>query len=244
MAVINTLRLEERWRHYREPVLLAASGGAIDTISFITLFGLFTAHVTGNFVVAGATLAGESEGIVPKLLAIPFFMVAVAVTTIAIRARNRITPGFLALLFSAEVLLLLMFAFMGYCWSPFTGANDIHALATGMIGVMAMGIRNATTRILLGSTSPSTMMTGNVTQLTIDLLNWFQLPGAGNTDKLKKSGCSVLGFLAGAALGAVGYIYLGFFATLIPILMTAVIIYRELRFSFTESTRGPLSGKS
>uniref|UniRef100_UPI001EF81DFF DUF1275 family protein n=1 Tax=Klebsiella pneumoniae TaxID=573 RepID=UPI001EF81DFF len=46
----NQLLLEQRWLHHREPALLAASGGAIDTISFITLFGLFTAHVTGNLV--------------------------------------------------------------------------------------------------------------------------------------------------------------------------------------------------
>ncbi|MBW9805225.1 DUF1275 family protein, partial [Escherichia coli] len=64
MTAKNHLLLEERWQHHREPALLAVSGGAIDTISFITLFGLFTAHVTGNLVVAGASLAGDSEGIV------------------------------------------------------------------------------------------------------------------------------------------------------------------------------------
>ena len=75
--------------------MLAVSGGAIDTISFITLFGLFfTAHVTGNLVVAGASLAGDSEGIVAKLLAIPAFMVAVAATTLIIKTRKRITPAF------------------------------------------------------------------------------------------------------------------------------------------------------
>ncbi|MDF9347399.1 hypothetical protein OH693_18780 [Escherichia coli] len=40
MAIENQLLLDKRWRHYREPALLAASAGAIDTISFITLFGL------------------------------------------------------------------------------------------------------------------------------------------------------------------------------------------------------------
>ena len=46
---------------------------------------------------------------------------------------------------------------------------------------MAMGVRNATTRLLLSSTSPSTMMTGNVTQLTIDFINYFQIPSGENT---------------------------------------------------------------
>ncbi|MGP4119840.1 DUF1275 family protein, partial [Psychrobacter aquimaris] len=36
------------WQRYQTPVLLTVVGGAIDTIGFITLFGFFTAHVTGN----------------------------------------------------------------------------------------------------------------------------------------------------------------------------------------------------
>lgn len=91
---------------------MAASAGAIDTISFITLFGLFTAHVTGNLVVVGAFLAGENEGIVIKLLAIPVFMISVAFTTLIIKTRKCITPTFLVGLFMSEVFLLLLFAWL------------------------------------------------------------------------------------------------------------------------------------
>lgn len=112
MAAENQLLLDKRWRHYREPALLAASAGAIDTISFITLFGLFTAHVTGNLVVVGAFLAGENEGIVIKLLAIPVFMISVAFTTLIIKTRKCIPPTFLVGLFMSEVFLLLLFAWL------------------------------------------------------------------------------------------------------------------------------------
>ncbi len=44
------------WQRYQAPVLLTVVGGAIDTIGFITLFGFFTAHVTGNLVLAGSGL--------------------------------------------------------------------------------------------------------------------------------------------------------------------------------------------
>ncbi|HBI0320903.1 TPA: DUF1275 domain-containing protein [Escherichia coli] len=233
MTAKNHLLLEERWQHHREPALLAVSGGAIDTISFITLFGLFTAHVIGNLVVAGASLAGDSEGIVAKLLAIPAFMVAVAATTLIIKTRKRITPAFLAGLFMAEVFLLLLFALLGYIWSPFTDSGGLTTLVTGITGVMAMGVRNATTRLLLSSTSPSTMMTGNVTQLTIDFINYFQIPSGENTSKLRKSGTSVLGFLVGAGLGAVGYILTGFISVLIPVMMIAVVIYKEMSYVST-----------
>ncbi|WP_430673446.1 YoaK family protein [Klebsiella aerogenes] len=231
MQAENHLHLEDRWQHTREPALLAASGGAVDTISFITLFGLFTAHVTGNLVVAGASLADNTDGILAKLLAIPVFMVAVAATTLLIKNRSHITPTFLAGLFLLEILFLLLFGGLGYIWSPFLDAGGITTLVTGMTGVIAMGIRNATSRLLLASTSPSTMMTGNVTQLTIDLMNWLQAPGRESFNSIKKSGSSVLGFLMGAGLGTLGYIYAGFFSVLIPILMILYIAVKELIFA-------------
>ncbi|MDF9347401.1 DUF1275 family protein [Escherichia coli] len=82
-------------------------------------------------------------------------------------------------------------------WSPFAEQPDgLTTLVTGMTGVMGMGVRNATSRLLLSITSPSTMMTGNVTQLTIDIINYFQIPSTENHTKLIKSGSSVIGFLA------------------------------------------------
>ncbi|ENZ8244511.1 TPA: DUF1275 domain-containing protein [Klebsiella aerogenes] len=200
----NQLLLEQRWQHHREPALLAASGGAIDTISFITLFGLFTAHVTGNLVVAGAALATNSEGILSKLLAIPVFMLAVAIVTLVIKRRKIITPRFLGGLFVVEILLLLLFGLLGLLWQPFIGADSVTALITGMAGVMAMGVRNATTRLLLPATSPSTMMTGNVTQLTIDVVNWCQAPNRENRVKIKKSGGFGAWFSAGSRAWGAG----------------------------------------
>ena len=36
--------------------LLAFTAGCTDTIGFVALYGLFTAHVTGNFVLLGASI--------------------------------------------------------------------------------------------------------------------------------------------------------------------------------------------
>jgi uncharacterized membrane protein YoaK (UPF0700 family) len=52
-----------------EDSVLAAIAGYVDTLSFVALFGLFTAHVTGNFVLIGAEAAGFGQGVVMKLMA-------------------------------------------------------------------------------------------------------------------------------------------------------------------------------
>ncbi|MDU6748154.1 MAG: DUF1275 family protein, partial [Bradyrhizobium sp.] len=39
------------------PLLLSVNAGYVDTAGFLALQGLFTAHVTGNFVTLGAALA-------------------------------------------------------------------------------------------------------------------------------------------------------------------------------------------
>lgn len=54
------------------------NGGFVDTAGFLGLAGLFTAHVTGNFVTLGAALVHGSHGIVGKILALPEFILVIA----------------------------------------------------------------------------------------------------------------------------------------------------------------------
>ena len=68
------------WQRYRAPVLLTVVGGAVDTIGFIALFGFFTAHVTGNLVMAGSGLVKGEAGLWIKLAALPLFVLTVMVT--------------------------------------------------------------------------------------------------------------------------------------------------------------------
>ena len=82
----NSIQQETQstWALCRDPVLLTMMGGAIDTIGFIALFGFFTAHVTGNLVLAGAALVKGGTGVWIKLAAIPLFILTVVITKLLI----------------------------------------------------------------------------------------------------------------------------------------------------------------
>lgn len=59
------------------PLVLSVNAGFVDTAGFLALHGLFTAHVTGNFVTIGASLVTGTSGIITKLLALPMFCLVI-----------------------------------------------------------------------------------------------------------------------------------------------------------------------
>ena len=52
-----------------DAILLSFVASYVDTAVFVGLFGLFTSHVTGNFVLIGAALVHHADGVEIKLLA-------------------------------------------------------------------------------------------------------------------------------------------------------------------------------
>ena len=63
--------------------LLSFNGGFLDTAGFLGLQGLFTVHVTGNFVTLGAALVFGTHGMLGKLLALPEFVTVIAMASLA-----------------------------------------------------------------------------------------------------------------------------------------------------------------
>lgn len=205
------------------PPALAFTAGFVDTCGFIALFGLFTAHVTGNFVLIGSELVGPSQGILTKLLALPTFVVVVALTRLAVAGMEASGRAPLRPLLVAQGLLLLAFMAAGMAISPPKQADAWPELATGLLGVAAMAIQNAKARLLLPSATPSTVMTGNVTQLVIDLVDLAR-PATADTRaqaaaRAAKMAPAVAAFAVGAVAGAFGYAGFGFLCLVVPALV-------------------------
>ncbi len=159
--------------------LLSWVAGFVDTSAFIILFGIFTAHVTGNIALAGSSFVASDEGTtITRLLMLPTFMLTVALTSLLARYARYKQWSVFAVLLTAEAIALGVFLIIGTSLSPalLLDVQEEYILPIGMAGVVSMAIQNALMKEAHGvfkSYIPTTVMTGNTTQLTIDLVKYL-----------------------------------------------------------------------
>ncbi|SUD91960.1 Predicted membrane protein [Psychrobacter phenylpyruvicus] len=212
------------WQQYKIPVMLTVVGGAIDTIGFVGLFGFFTNHVTGNLVMAGAGIVQGGSGLWIKLGAVPVFILTVIVTKRVIEKRKANKLILSDLLF-AEVAFLLAFFLSAIYFGPFDQPGTLEIAFTGFLGLIAFAIRNTASKTVMGKMSSTLLMTGNTTQLGIDLSDYIFDRNNCNFVSLKHSFTIVASFAVGALIGALLYIQIGLWAIgpfILPVLMAAI----------------------
>src|ERR1700735_3348519 len=100
------------------PALLSLNGGFVDTVGFLGLQGLFTAHVTGNFVTLASTLVAGTHGVIAKLAALPEFVIVIALARVAGAAMRAHELPALRWLLVAKVLFLLSFFVLAVILGP------------------------------------------------------------------------------------------------------------------------------
>jgi uncharacterized membrane protein YoaK (UPF0700 family) len=201
------------------PVLLSLNAGYVDTAGFLALQGLFTAHVTGNFVTLGASLALGTSGALAKLLALPVFCAVVIATRLLNTALfNRHWPAF-EVLVALEVLLLITGSALMIRFGPFHDLDSSQAVLSGMVLVGAMAIQNAFHRVHLASVPPSTIMTGTTTQVMIDLADRIYAPNRTESQsgaRLVQMSTNILVFAVGCGGAAVLYSRFGIKCFVVP----------------------------
>ncbi|HWM83644.1 MAG TPA: YoaK family protein [Pseudolabrys sp.] len=203
--------------------LLSFNGGFVDTAGFLGLAGLFTAHVTGNFVTLGAALVLGTHGIIGKILALPEFILVIALARVAGAAlRARDLPA-LRVLLIGKVALLVAFVALAVGYGPFPDPDSPAALLTGFAGIAAMAVQNAVQRVHLSTLPPTTLMTGSTTQATLDAVDLLMGSDAAHSAQIRsrfgRLSLSIVYFAAGCAVAAVLYWLVGFWCLLLPVIV-------------------------
>ncbi|WP_050420570.1 YoaK family protein [Bradyrhizobium tropiciagri] len=200
--------------------VLSMIAGNTDVISFLGLGGLFAAHITGNLVVLATKLVVRDHTPLAQLIAVPVFVVVLAMTRVLATALDRIRVRPLTPLLLLQFLLL--FAFLAVCVSTTQSVdpNTVRAIFASMLGVSAMAVQNALVRISLNRAPSTAVMTTNVTLFTLDMVELLlrrRSSGASAArDRARHTWPAIAGFLLGCTLGAATESAFGLRSLLMP----------------------------
>lgn len=162
--------------HLFAPVL-AAVAGFVDAVGYITLRGLFVAHMSGNSIKFGVR-AGHADlaAAVPAGVAVLLFVIGVALgTTIAeVAARRRIAP-IAAIVLALQTALIAVFMLYGRTLVhghrlPDHSPSGFYVLSA--LAVLSMALQTSALRQLGGRTISTTYVTGLLTSLAQEATNY------------------------------------------------------------------------
>jgi uncharacterized membrane protein YoaK (UPF0700 family) len=188
------------------PFGLSLVAGLVDTTTFLTLAGLFSAHITGNLVVLAADLASSRPIGLAVVLAIPTFIV---VTVIATTLNERAGPdnaNAVGWFLGAQCILVLAAATLGILARASTDPSDLAGVATGLLAVAAMATQNSLLHLTKSPALSTAVMTGNLVVATIALTQMVlrrRAPDAVVAERWRAHWPLLAGFFAGCLIAGV-----------------------------------------
>lgn len=218
------MNLESSRNIWHVTLLLAAIAGFCDTVTFVSADSIFSAHVTGNFIVfAYQIIKGSDVNAWVKLLTFPVFIISVMVGgQIASRSASKYQ------LFIWEGIILSLCGLITIGLNQLSLASIWTVYLMAMMVVFALGLQNAFGRLFSKETfGPTTVMTGNVTQASLDLRTLMKT-GLKNEEvktSFKKQLVTIASFLLGCFLGALAGKYVGLETLLIPGIAMLICYY-------------------
>jgi uncharacterized membrane protein YoaK (UPF0700 family) len=224
------------------PILLAAVAGFVDACTFLGLFGLYVAQVTGSYVLAGAYPLAGWPG-TATVLAPPVFFAGGVGATLAAIVGHAVARRALAATLALETLLLVGFAATFAAGRPFGGATATPVVIASMFGLAAMGVQSAAVRLSMRGVASTNVMTTNTSQIAIDAtqLAFARLyrddASAEIADqrevrrrRLRGALPLPLGFLAGTVVGATAFARAGDLALVAPVIVVGALTLWAARY--------------
>jgi len=209
-------RTRESNRHLG--MTLAFVAGAVNAGGYLAV-SQFTSHVTGVLSHIAESLAGrDARFVAVGTFSFAAFLAGAATSAILINwARRMRLQSEYALPLLFEAFLLMVFGVLGHNLDAYAH----FAAATVLLLCYVMGLQNAIITKLSGAEIRTTHMTGNATDLGIELGKLFYWNDAGSVEKVvanrEKLGIHaglIACFVGGGCLGALGFRHLGFGLTL------------------------------
>jgi uncharacterized membrane protein YoaK (UPF0700 family) len=212
------------------PPALSFVSGYVDTIGFLGLFGLLTSQVTGAFIAAGAAFVQREQGLVPKLLAMPMFMVGACLLTLLVAVLRRCGADAMPYALTFVGALIALFLGLSIRGQPFATPDAPAALGAAISAFIAMGAQSALVRVLFKGSLPANFMTGNVTQVAVETTDLVLAsigllhPDDPAADSARMSAARtqlkillpmILCFIAGAVVAAHAFLVIGFWSLLL-----------------------------
>jgi len=222
--------------------VLSGVAGYVDAAGLLSLAAMFPAHITGELVSEAVALSsGHRDSSASHLWMLPAFILAVALAAVVARMERRAGRAPVPLLLLLVAGGLFSFALSGLALWAFPGVSAVAIARVGACcAVAAMGFQNALMREALNGSAPTTFMTGNLTQLVIELVDHLfalgKKPGImGDVERsvsrarLKTAAIALSAFLGSAALGAVLTRWFGAVSALLPSLLVGGLSWQAFR---------------
>jgi len=215
-------RLEQRL-----PGLLSIIAGMVDLIGFFTLGNIFTAHITGNLVVAAAAAVRGGPANLAQVLAIPVFMLALAAVWLITRTSDRRSVSLARLLLFIQFILLTAVFIFCVLTRPSTNPHGMMGGIAVLIAVSAMACQYALLRLAIPGAISTAVMTGNLTNAVLalmDLLSKRDSLMPADRDRLKRSVQLLFGFLSGCVIAAAAVSLFADWAWFLPVTLAAAAV--------------------
>ncbi len=222
---VNASLVLDRWL----PTSLSVVAGMVDVAGYMSLGHVFTAHITGNLVVIAADFVSHTPINPVQVIAIPVFVLAVAAVWLLASAWGRDRSHLLTLLLTLHFVLLAGVLLCGVTTHSFSSPDDFTSGLTAMIAISAMACQFALPRLALPETPSTAVMTGNLTNAVLALLDLFAAKPitAAARSKLLHSVYLIAGFVIGCLVAAAGLPLLGDWIWSLPTILagaTAITI--------------------
>jgi len=178
-------------------------------------------------VVIGALVVRRGRINPPQILAIPAFVLAIGATWLLARASGRRGPDLRRLLLLVQFLLLTCVLIFSVITKPSANPHGLMAGIAAMMAVSAMACQFALLRLTLPVAPSTAVMTGNLTNTVLSLLDRqsrIQPLMTGDTERLRGSLYLLIGFFGGCVVGAVAVSWLGDWSWSFPVALAGVAV--------------------